>query len=68
MASPPTCLVFHLIRRIEIHHNRRLSRLSQRLVRRFSFSLTYDDSISPQSVSSSGERCLQFGDQLLVSM
>uniref|UniRef100_A0A0D3CGT0 Lon N-terminal domain-containing protein n=2 Tax=Brassica oleracea var. oleracea TaxID=109376 RepID=A0A0D3CGT0_BRAOL len=65
MASPPTCLVFHLKRMIETHHNRRLSRSSRRLVRWFSSSPTYDDSISPHGVSSSGGRCLQFGDQLL---
>ncbi|CDY33341.1 BnaC05g12420D [Brassica napus] len=65
MASPPTCLVFHLKRMIKTHHNRRLSRSSRRLVRWFSSSPTYDDSISPHGVSSSGGRCLQFGDQLL---
>ncbi|CAN7033134.1 unnamed protein product [Brassica oleracea var. botrytis] len=66
MASPPTCIVFHLKRMIETHHNRRLSRSSRRLVRWFSSSPTYDDSISPHGVSSSGGRCLQFGDQLLL--
>ncbi|KAL0749320.1 hypothetical protein Bca101_031323 [Brassica carinata] len=67
MVSPPTCLVFHLKRMIKTHHNRRLSRSSRRLVRWFSSSPTYDDSISPHGVSSSGGRCLQFGDQLLIS-
>ncbi|KAG2275996.1 hypothetical protein Bca52824_058551 [Brassica carinata] len=52
---------------IKTHHNRRLSRSSRRLVRWFSSSPTYDDSISPHGVSSSGGRCLQFGDQLLIS-
>ncbi|CAF1771111.1 unnamed protein product [Brassica napus] len=66
MASPPTCIVFHLKRMIETHHNRRLSRSSRRLVRWFSSSSTYDDSISSHGVSSSGGRCLQFGDQLLL--
>ena len=47
---------------------RQLSRSSRRLVRRFSSSPTCDDSISPPGVSSSGRQCLQFGDQLLVSM
>ncbi|CDY66234.1 BnaCnng50070D [Brassica napus] len=65
MVSPLTCLVFHLKRMIETHHNRRLSRSSRRLVCWFSSSPTYDDSISPHGVSSSGGRCLQFGDQLL---
>ncbi|CAG7868651.1 unnamed protein product [Brassica rapa] len=68
MASPPTCLVFHLRRRIETHHNRRLSWSSRRLLRRFSSSPTYDDSISLHGVSSSGGRCVKFGDQLLVSI
>ncbi|CAN7053911.1 unnamed protein product [Brassica oleracea var. botrytis] len=63
--SPLTCLVFHLKRMIETHHNRRLSRSSRRLVCWFSSSPTYDDSLSPHGVSPSGGRCLQFGDQLL---